>query len=101
MRTRRAGLELGMELTTDEPRVRLDLDHLDQRTIRRQSAKIQSMLDERVAILVVDFVTMAVSLTDLGHAVNLCSEGFSPEPAWIRAESHRAAHVGNMLLIFH
>ena len=90
-----------MELTPDKPRMSLNFDHLDQRTIRGKSAKVQSVFDERVAILVVDFVAVAMSLTDLGDTVDLGSESSGPQSTWIGAESHRAAHIGDVLLILH
>src|SRR5215210_7735655 len=70
VRTRWTGLELGVELAADVPRVRLQLHHLHQRSVGRQSAEIESVLDELVAVLVVDFVTVAMTLTYLRGAVN-------------------------------
>src|SRR5689334_9011325 len=101
MRASGTRLQLGMELTTDEPGMRLQLDHLYQRSIRRKAAQIQTVLDEGIAILVVDFIAMSVTLADLWHCIDLRGQSALPEPARIRTQSHRAAHVRDVLLIFH
>jgi hypothetical protein len=90
-----------MELTADVPGVRLHLDHLDQRTVGREPAQIQAVLDECVAVFVVDFVTMTMSFAHLRHTIDLRRQRASAQSARIRAKSHRTAHVGHMLLVFH
>ena len=57
--------------------------------------------DEQVAIRVRDLVAVAMPLADLGDAVDLGGARAAREPARIRAEAHRAAHVGDVLLRFH
>src|ERR1700682_2502473 len=64
MRARGPGLKLRVKLTSDVPRMRLELHHLDQRPVGRKAAEIQAVLDELVAVFVVDLVTMAMALTD-------------------------------------
>ena len=44
---------------------------------------------------------MAMALADLGLAVDLGGARAAREPARIRAEAHRAAHVGDVLLRLH
>src|ERR1700737_1418230 len=101
MRTSRARLKLRMELTSDEPRMSLQLHDLDQRSIRRQPAQSQTVLDEPVAVLVVDLIAMAMTLAHLRCGINSCSLRSDTETAWISAKAHRAAHVRDVLLPFH
>src|SRR6266446_9941339 len=67
----RTGLQLGMKLAADEPRVIGQLDHLDERAIRRQSRAAHAVLGEHVAIRVRDLVAMAVPLAHFGRVVRL------------------------------
>src|SRR5437868_193840 len=90
-----------MELAADEPWVGLQLDHLDQRAIRRQTTQVQAVFDELFAILVVDFVTVSMALADLWYAVNGGGLRTRPEATWVSAQTHRPAHVGDVLLVFH
>src|SRR5215212_700145 len=48
-------LQLGVKLATDEPRVRLKLDYLDERSVWRDATECQAMLDKPVAIAVGNF----------------------------------------------
>ena len=59
-----AALEFGMALTCHEPRVIGDLDHLDQALVWRDARYRKPCFRERVAISVVHFVAMAVTLID-------------------------------------
>src|SRR5688572_27154445 len=52
MRTRRARAQLGVELTPDVPGMRWQLDHLDQRAVRREPAEPQPVLGEEIAVVV-------------------------------------------------
>ena len=90
-----------MKLAANEPRMCLQLDHFDERAIRRKPAQVEAMLDERIAVLVIDFVAMAMSLTHLRNSVDLPCQRPRAQSAWIGAQSHGAAHVGHVLLIFH
>src|SRR5687767_12433807 len=101
MRPRGPRLQLGMELAADVPRMRLQLDDLDEGAVRRQSAQVQAVLDELVAVLVVHFVTVAVSLAHLRRSVDPGSLGSRTQLARVRAEAHGTAHVGDVLLAFH
>src|SRR4051812_19979534 len=101
MRPRGSRLELGMKLTADEPRMRLQLHDLDQRAVWGESAEIQSVLNELIAVLVVHLVTVAVSLAHLRHSINRGGLSSDAQPAGICTEPHGAAHVGDMLLSLH
>src|SRR3712207_2458882 len=71
VRPRRARLELRVELAADEVRVRLELDHLDERAVRREAAQQHAAVRELVAILVGDLVAVAMALADVGGAIDL------------------------------
>src|SRR5206468_8472084 len=71
MRAHRTGLQLGMELTADEPGMIGQLDHFDQRAIRRQPRAAHAVLGEHVAIRVRDLVAMAVPLAHFRRVVRL------------------------------
>src|SRR5256714_5486434 len=59
------------------------------------------MLHELVAILVIDLVTMSMSLAHLGHSIDRRRLGSDAEPTRVGAEAHRPAHVCHVLLVFH
>src|SRR5687768_11837092 len=101
MRARRTRLQLGMELTADEPWMIGELDDLDERAVRAHPTQSEPVLDERVPILVRYFIAVAVPLADLGHAVHLGRLAAAREPTRVRSQPHRAAHVGDVLLGFH
>ena len=90
-----------MELTTNVPGMGLQLDHLHERSIRREAAQVQTMLDELLAVLVVHLVAVAVSFTYLRSPINRGRLRSRANPTWVRAEPHRTTHVSNVLLIFH
>src|ERR1700682_2930335 len=94
-------LELGVELAANEPGMRLQLHHLDQRSVRRKTTQVESVLDELIAVFVVNLVAMPVALADLRCGIDRGGLRSWSEFARIRPETHRAAHVGNVLLVFH
>ena len=92
-------LELGVELRRHEERVVAQLDHLHEALVRGRPADDQAGGLEPPAQEVVDLVAVAVALVDHGVAVDLPRprplvhlDRVSPEP-------HRAAHVGDLLLL--
>src|SRR5438105_7067836 len=98
MRARRTRLELRVELTTDKPRVCRELDDLDELPVGGEAAELHPVLHEQVAIGIRDLITMTMALAHFGLAVNLSGARPAGEPARIRAETHCAAHVRNVLL---
>src|SRR5213594_1927209 len=92
MRAHRTGLQLGMELTADEPGMIGQLDHFDQRAIRRQPRAAHAVLGEHVAIRVRDLVAMAMPLAHFGRVVRLRHARAGAQAAGIGAQPHRAAH---------
>src|ERR1700719_1929103 len=89
MRTCGARLKLGVELAADEPGMSLQLHHLDQRSIRRKAAQVESMLDELIAIFVVDLIAMPMALADLGCRINRRGLRSWSKFARISSETHR------------
>src|SRR5687767_12485166 len=94
-------LKLGVELAADEPRVRLKLDDFHERPVRRQSTQRETMLDEAVSISVGNLISMPMSFAHLRNTIDGCRASADSQPARIRPEPHRSAHVGQMLLRFH
>src|SRR6266852_464377 len=101
MRTCGARLKLGVELAANEPGVRLQLHHLDQRSVRRKAAQVEPVLDELITVFVVDLIAVPMALAVLRCCIDRrCLRSWS-EFAWIRPETHRPAHVRDVLLVFH
>ena len=73
MRVVRARLELRMCLRGDEPRVILDLDHLDEAVIRQRAGDDQSLLLQGAAELIVELEAVAMALMDEVRAICLFS----------------------------
>src|SRR6202165_5635485 len=101
MRTSGARLKFRMELASDEPWMGRKLDDLDERAIWRQTAEVQSVLDESVTVLVVDLVAVPMPLTHLRRSIDRRGLSSDSKPAGIGTESHRPTHVGDVLLAFH
>jgi len=97
----RLTLQLGMELATQKPRMIRQLDDFDQRAIWRRARDRHSGFHQRVAVSVVHFEAMTMTLTHVWLAVELTRHGPIDELARVGAESHRAAFFGDALLIFH
>src|SRR5438270_13942296 len=81
--------------------MRLQFDHLDQGSVGGESTQVQAVLDELLAVFVVDLVTMPMSLADLRCPVNRCRLSSRAKSARIGAEPHRTTHVSDVLLVFH
>src|SRR5262245_486652 len=71
MRAHRPRLQLGMELATDEPGMVGQLDHFDERSIRREARAAHSVLREHIAIGVRHLVAVPVTLAHLRGVVRL------------------------------
>src|SRR5829696_7150703 len=99
MRAFRPGLELGMELAGDEPRMVLELDDLDEPAIRRLARQHHAGGFEHWAIPVVDLEPVAVALVDDLTAVHRRRLRPWRQPRGIQAETHRPALVLHLALI--
>src|SRR5690606_33458862 len=84
--------ELGMELRGEEPRMRRQLDELDE-TVTGKAREDESRIRDLVEIAVVEFVAVPVPLRDLVFAVDLLRERAILDVAGLRAEAHRATEI--------
>ena len=70
-----SGLELGVSLGGYEEGMLGKLAHLHDTSVRRQSGQTKTVLSEDGTIIVVDLVTMTMSLRDVLLSVELVSTG--------------------------
>jgi len=99
MRIPRAGPELGMELARHEERVLRDLDDLDQLLLGPDPRDVQAVLLQRLEVIVVDLVAVAVALADDPLAVEPRGSAALGEQNRVEAEAHGAALVGQVPLL--
>src|SRR5436309_2991430 len=88
-----------MELAGHEVRVVLDLDDLDQLLLRPDARDQQPVLLERLEVVVVDLVAVAVALADDPLAVERRRAAAVAEQDRIEAEAHGATLVGERPLL--
>src|SRR6516225_12035033 len=72
VRLERLRFQLGMELHPDEPRMVGEFDDFRQHTVRRHSRKPQPDSFQALPVADIDFVTMAMALTDAGLSLDWC-----------------------------
>lgn len=65
-----SGFQLRMELHTYVPGVVGNFHNFHQTAVGRQSAQAQAGAGERIAVFVVEFITVAVTFADLIRAIN-------------------------------
>ena len=97
----RLGLEFGMALHPEEPRVVFQLDDLDQAALGIPATDRHAGLLEARHVVVVDLKAVAVALGDDLLAVCLPRERAGLEFALVGAEAHRAALEDDMALFVH
>src|SRR6476469_1067880 len=100
VRRERLRLQLRMELHAHEPGMVWPLDDFGQFAVGRQAGKDQALLLERVAVMDVDFVAVAVALADHGLAVDRRRLAVAAQFRRIGAEAHRAAKVAIDVTLF-
>src|SRR3954469_3729684 len=93
MRLERPALQLGMELDADEPRMVGTFDDLGQLVVGRHAGEDQPRSLQRVAIMDVDLVAVAMPLADPVLAVDRTHHAVAVELGLVGAEAHRAAKV--------
>ena len=71
MRPGGTALQLRVELTSDEPGMVRELDHLHEVFIWGCARHDQAVLLEQLTVFVVDLIPMAVSLADLARSVDV------------------------------
>src|SRR4051794_28827548 len=82
-----------MELDTNEPRVLRPFDNFGQLPVGRHTGEDQSCFLERIAIVDVDFVAMAMTLAYLVRAVKRAGTAVAVKLGGISAKTHRAAEI--------
>src|SRR5207253_4444281 len=101
MRPARPGIELGMELGRQKPRMMLQLDDLDQTTVRRDSAQHEAVLDEPITIGIVQFVAVPMPFVHFELAIGFKGSRALLDRARITSQAHGAALVFDAALIVH
>src|ERR1700722_4362786 len=96
-----ARLQLGMELAAEKPRMPFQLHYLNQAVVGRDTGRNESDFFELIAIRVVNFPSMPMALRDFRLAIKRRRNRARREHRRIRAETHRAAFVRNVLLRIH
>src|SRR5574343_579796 len=90
----RGGQELRMRLAGQEPRMRRNLDHLDQQAVHRLRRDGHAGLLHRIAVGVVEFVAVAMAFGHHILAVELVRQRARLQAAFLQAQAHGAAQVG-------
>src|ERR1019366_8332696 len=98
MRLGRFTEKFGMKLARHKKRMVLQFDDLHQFAIRREAAEYEAGFLKFIAISVIEFVTVAMPLVDHEGAVQFRGGRAKCKLASLRAQSHRAALFGHLLL---
>src|SRR5579862_1640413 len=93
MRSKWLRFEFGMKLAANEPRMIGHFDNFDIHAIGRPAGDAESGARERLLVLAIKFVTMAMALRNFQRAVSLMRKRPGLEFAWPRTQPHRAAHL--------
>ena len=72
-----------MELHSNKERLVSDLDRFDQSAVRRDAAQSESRFLEALPVVVVEFVAVAMPLTDMLSPIAGCDLCPLAQPAWI------------------
>src|SRR5688500_14226782 len=89
----RLRFELGMELHRHVPRVRRQLDDLDELAVERSADDLELLVGEGILLQAFELVAGPVALADDRLAVEMMGAGAVLQLARIRAEPHRTAEV--------
>src|SRR3990167_6093527 len=92
MRMERTGFEFRMKLGTDKKRVVFELSNLNKISFRVDAGKYYAAHFQRLAVVVIDLVTMPVALGDKFCVIRLEGRSSGLHIANICAKPHRAAN---------
>ena len=95
MRLMRFAVEFGMKLAREEKRMLGQFDHLDQFAVHRIAAENKIGLGKTIAVIVVEFVAMAMAFVHDERAVELRGLGADDQLAGLRAEAHGTTLFGD------
>src|SRR5262249_43879937 len=93
VRLERLRLELGVELHSDVPRMRGQLDDLDELAVERAADDLQPLVGQRLLEQAVELVAVAVAFVDHVAAVQRVRRRARLQLARVRSEPHRPAEV--------
>jgi len=93
MRAGRTRFKLGMEVTPQEPRVIVQLDHFDVSVFWADAAKFQPRAFEGVAVFGVKLITVAMPLADTSRFIDARRQAIFCQLARVRAEAHFIARL--------
>ena len=65
MRSVRTGLKLRMSLCGHVEIIGRKLDHLNDPSVRRHSAELHAVLNKHVSVVIVDLISVAMTLGDI------------------------------------
>ena len=92
MRFEGLGLEFGVELAAQEPRVIGSFDDFDVVFVGGAASDSKTRGDKSFLVFAVELVAVAMALADIGGAVSFIGERTGFEPAGPSTEAHGAAH---------
>ena len=101
MRVAGFGLELGVELDGEIPRMIFDFDDFDEVSAGVDAGDGHAFFLKFRNVGVVDFEAVAVAFADVGFFVSARGDGSRSEGAFIAAEAHGGAFVDDLLLFLH
>ena len=93
--------QLRMELPGHKPGVPGQLDHLHQAAVGGQAGEGQPRLGQRLTVVVVELIPVAVALLDLLPAVDRRGQAARLEPAGVAAKAHGAPLSCDPHLVVH
>src|ERR1035438_4002831 len=93
MRMHRFGLELGVELAAQIPRMARDFADLHVGLVRRLPRNPQPRGHQRLFVLAVEFVAVSVPFHNLARAVGPAGEAILHQPAGPAAQAHGPAQL--------
>ena len=91
MRTVRTGFEFRMSLRGNEEGMRRNLNPFDNMLIRREADRNKACFPEGFAIIIIDFITMAMTFRDILRSIKLIGFRFRIKMAGISAKTPRSA----------
>ena len=101
MRVQDGAAVLGVVLRADVPSLVGEFDNLGESAFGVHTGNRHASRLKLLAVLVVEFKAVAVTLLNVGHTISLCNLRARFHTAGIGAQTHRSTHVGYRLLVLH
>ncbi len=98
VRLERFALEFGVELNSYKPGMVWDLDDFDQAAVGTGARESQAIRLKLLAILIVEFVPVAMSLINVLGIVRLARDAVGIQHRGLGPQSHCATHLRHILL---